>query len=282
MLTIDHRLESGDLRGRRAIPRLVFEVTTWVVCLTVWIGGASADSEAKTQLAELVAAVKQHKKDKDDGQLKGDLDQAVRIYMDAEDDKATRKKVISTMVSIGKNSKNKDLVKHMLVTLGQTKDEGAAPTVKAYLKQKNAKKSDDILLTAIKVAGTAPQSAYVEPLLKLFEKSKHMGVSAKALESLGSYHAVKNKREKIVKVVIETVRKYKPGVKGAEKGFLPGEEARITGEGARSRWSTLSPIVPKMMGRLTGNEMYGAKVDDWFTMYDENKRDLDQLFVDDE
>ena len=83
-----------------------------------------------------------------------------------------------------------------------------------------------------------------------------------------------------MKAVLETVRKYKPGAKGNQKGALPGEQANQSGEGARSRWQTLAPIVPKMMGRLTGNEMYGAKIDDWFTMYDENKRNLNSLFAD--
>ena len=242
----------------------------------------AADAELKTRVADLATAIKEHKKAKDVGQLKADLDVAVKLHADAEDCKSTRKKVIALMSSVTKGNDDTSLTRHMITTMGATKDPDASKVIKGYLKQKNPKKSSDVLLTAIKVAGTSPHPNYVEPLLKLFEKSKHMGVSARALDSLGAFHDVKNKRCKIVKVVIETVRKYKPGVKGNEKGFLPGEEARITGEGARSRWETLAPIVPKMLGRLTGNEMYGAKIDDWFTMYDENKRDLQSLFVDDE
>jgi len=246
----------------------------------------AAESGPAKELADLTERVKTHRKAKDMGGLKGDLKAAVALHKanDGDDsaDKTLRKKVLALIDSVPKGMKNDDLRKDMLTALGQTHDAGAGKYIKFYLKQKNPKQADDVLLTAIRVAGESPDGNLVGPLLKILTKSKHMGAAAKALAALGNYHDVKSKRVKILKDVISSIRKSKPGVKGSMKDPVTGDQYHHAGEETRSRWAALSQLMVKALGKLTGSENYGASPEDWFTMHDDNKRDLKALFSDDE
>ncbi len=242
----------------------------------------STSKAAARELAELTARVKTHRAEKDLGGLKGDLKAAVALHARNADDKKLRKKALALIDSVPKGMKNDDLRKDMLSALGQTHDAGAGKYIKFYLKQKNLKQADDVLLTAIRVAGEAPDGNLVSPLMKILTKSKHMGAAAKALTALGNYHGVKTKRIKILQGIVESIRKSKPGVKGTMKDPVQGDQYKHAGEETRNRWAALSQLMVKTLGKLTGSENYGASPEDWFTMYDDNKRDLKSLFTDDE
>jgi len=124
------------------------------------LGGALADGStseaAARELAELTARVKAHRAEKDLGGLKGDLKATVALHARNADDKKLRKKALALIDSVPRGMKNDDLRKDMLNALGQTRDAGASKYIKLYLKQKNLKQADDVLLTAIRVAGEAP------------------------------------------------------------------------------------------------------------------------------
>ncbi len=264
---------------------MIFRGTSaWALVAVLAIGAAVASAaEDAAALAkrytELKNRVKTNRKEKDMGALKGDLKAAVKLHADAEgkEHKALRKKVLGLMASVPKGMKNAKLNADFLTAVGQTRDSDAGTHVRPYLKQANAKDADETLRTAIRVAGEVPSGCLVSGLLKILNKSKHMGAAAMALSSLAKFGKVKSHRAKIFAAVVESVRKSKPGAKG-QYGVSYG--ALRSGEATRSRWSALSPILPKMLGKLTGNENYGASVDDWFTMYDDNKRDLSDMFAD--
>ncbi len=242
-----------------------------------------AAAEAAAALAkrhtELKKSVKTHRKEKDLGALGGDLKAGVDLHADAagKKHKALRKKVLGIMASIPKAMGSAKLNGDFLTAMGQTRDPNAAMFVRPYLKQANAKKADETLRTAIRVAGEVPSGCLVPGLLKILDKSKHMGAAAMALNSLASYGKVKSHRAKIFAAVVESVRKSRPGAKGMY-GVSYG--ALRSGEATRSRWAALSPILPKMLAKLTGIVINGVSVDDWFTMYDDNKRDLGDMFDD--
>ncbi len=258
-----------------------------LVLLTLGVSTASADvnkdaaKAAAKEYADLAARVKSHRADKDMSGLTGDLKAAVTLHLANDDNKSLRKKLINLIASVPKGMSNNDLVKETLTSLGKTADGDAANHIKVYLKQRDTKTADDVLLVAIRVAGEVPHQNLSGSLLKILTKSKHMGAAAAALTALGSYRKVKNQRVKILKAIVDSIRKSKPGVKGNAKDPVQGDQYNHAGEETRNRWAALSQLMTKSLGKLTGNENYGASAEDWFTMYDDNKRDIKSLFSDD-
>lgn len=252
-----------------------------ILLTVVFAVPAAADDALAKRLADLTARVKEHRAAKDIAGIQGDLKAAVRLHADTKDDKKLRKKVITLIGGVPSGMKSDTLRRDVLNALGQTRDPLGAKYIRFYLKQRNAKKAGEILLVAIRVAGEAPDGSLVSPLLKIVAKSKHLGAAAAALKTLGNFHGVKSHRAKILKAVVETVRKSKPGVKGVMKDPVEGDMYNHAGDETRNRWAALSSVLPKMLGQLTGNENYGTSVDEWFTMYDDNKRNLKALFADD-
>ena len=126
-------------------------------------------------------------------------------------------------------------------------------------------------------------SESVEPLLALFEDSKELGVSSAALESLGAFGKIKNKRVKILTTCTKEVGRYQPGTaarpKSGQGGVSPGYDSPpgySRGEaGTASRWATLAPILPKAMNQLTGQNLTSPQ--QWFQVVKETK-DLNALF----
>ncbi|MDJ0521759.1 MAG: hypothetical protein QNJ90_06755 [Planctomycetota bacterium] len=242
--------------------------------------GETADALAK-RLVDLTEQVKSHRAAKDMAALGGDLKAAVALHKDADGHKRLRKKVIALIGNLPKKMVGEKLRLDMLAALAQTGDPEGAKYIRFYLKQPNAKKATPLLRAAIRTAGQVPDGSLVSPLLKIVTKSKHMGAASQALTALGNYHGVKTHRAKIMKTVVETVRKSRPGVKGVMKDPVEGDMYNHAGEATHSRWGALSRVLPKMLATLTRNEQFSASVDEWFTMYDDNKRNLKALFVDD-
>lgn len=234
------------------------------------------------RLATLTERVKTHRAAKDIAGLQGDLKAAVQLHADVKDEKALRKKVIALMGGVPRSMKSDSLRVSALTALGETRDPLGAKYIRFYLKQPNAKRAGEILLTAVRVAAQAPDSSLVSPLLKIVTRSKHMGAAAAALKALGHFRAVKTHRTKIFKAVIDSVRKSKPGVKGTMKDPVEGDMYNHAGEETRNRWAALAGVLPKMLAQLTGNDTYGLSAEEWFTMYDDNKRHLNSLFSDEE
>lgn len=265
------------------------KTTGWMLLAALAIGmafvadpAAAADKEKLAQRLEaLDASFAAHAKAKDGAGLRGDLDTAVVLHADAEGEKALRKKIIKLMVAADKSVDDDATVQAMLLALAKTKDDGATSEIKSHLNQRDKKKATPVLMTAIEAAGLFPHAKFVNPLLKIFFDSKVNTTAGKALEALGSYHGVKRYRVKILEATLKEVRRLKPGVKGDMKEPQEGEQASATGEEQSNRWAALAPILPKALGRLTGAEHYGATAADWFTMYDDNKRKLEHLFMDD-
>jgi hypothetical protein len=155
--------------------------------------------------------------------------------------------------------------------------------VKPYLKQPNREKSSPVLMCAIQVAGKIPVSDCVEALLGMVEDSKVIDVSSAALESLGSFGRVKNKREKILTELCKTIAKWTPAGVARPKSTNAGTDdstGMTRGDSEASvRWTTLAPLLPKVLNRLTGQNVTTAE--QWFRVVKDTP-DLTVLFPKDE
>ncbi len=246
-------------------------------------GNAAADTQSLVQDFEaLTEDVKTHRAAKDIAALTRDLQTAVKLHAAAEGKATLRKKVITLIGNVPKRMNDNTLRCEVLKALGATGDPLAARFVRFYLRQANRKKASKVLLTAIGTAGQIPTGSLVSPLLKILDKSKHMGAAAQALESLGNYRGVKSHRVRILKEIVISIRRSRPGVKGDMKDPVEGDMHRHSGEAMRDRWSALATRMPRVLGKLTGVDSGDGSCDDWFTMYDDHKRNLRGLFVDDE
>jgi hypothetical protein len=173
--------------------------------------------------------------------------------------------------------------KSVLETVGTTEAPEAMKLVRPYLRQPDPEKSSPVLLCAIRVASTIPVSECVEPLLVLFEDSKETGVAAAALEALGAFGKIKNKRVKILTTCVKNVERSQPGTSNRPKGGQagvgngadnpPGYTRGDAGPGAR--WGALAPVLSKSMNALTGQNIGAPQ--QWFQLLKDTK-DLNSLF----
>ncbi len=246
-------------------------------------GSAAADEELSNRAAALKDIIKGHQVDKDLDALKNDVNEVVKLYtgaMAADDDKVKGQAVeLMGMISkwcVGKS--RHDVLKAALTGFGTMGDERASKFVKPHLRQHNLKKAGPILQTAVDTAGKAPHSDYVEPLLKIVHKSKTLPIVARAATALGGFKKIKNKRKKILIELVKTTEKDRPGTRPGDRD--PDMHQPLSYGSAGSRWTTLSPILHKILNQLTGRDLHAAE--EWFAMVKEYKSDLDDLFADEE
>lgn len=247
-----------------------------------------ADEETLgARIEALEDAVERHDRAEDLKALRKDLDRAAALYEEGEGQKSLREDLMCVFKTVLKASKHSDLIEASLVAICATRDEDAPTLIKPYLRQKNRKETDPVLVTAIEAAGGVPHKSLVAPLLKLVQSSKHCGVAAAAMLALGHYGKLKRHREKILVVLVKETEKCKPGgqprtARGGGTSVDPnapitgGVIGRDTGPGAR--WQALSAALPRALNDLTGRQAESAMA--WFDFVDEYKGNLHLLFED--
>jgi hypothetical protein len=256
-----------------------------VLATAVGTGGArAADTPTETdplvkKVVEHEALVAQHVKDKAVKALLEDAKAACALHKEVAARDDLRKRALATLETIVKNQKEESGRKTALEHVGSTGDVDAMKIVKPYLKQPDREKSNPVLLCAIQVAGLLPTSDCVEPLLGMVEDSKVVEVSAAAMEALGSFGKIKNKREKILTELCRTVAKWTPAGVARPKQTSPGTDdsgGSTTGESTvGKRWTTLAPILPTTLNKLTGQKVNTAE--QWFQVVKDTP-DLGVLF----
>jgi hypothetical protein len=126
----------------------------------------------------------------------------------------------------------------------------------------------------------APDETLIDPLMKIVDDSKNVEVAAKSMEALGSFGRHKRRREALLEDLVKTVQRVQPGGRGqAGKENQTNPEAGAgskTGGNAQARWTALSPVLPKTLNDLTGQNF--GSTEDWFAVFKEHKRDLGGLF----
>lgn len=280
-------------RLRGVVPSLVGPVRRLVgitaLAVAVGTGGArAADGPAEgdplvKKVVEHEALVAQHVKDKATKALLEDAKAACALHKEVGTRDDLRARVLATLETVVKAQKDDAGRKEALECVGATGDRDGMKIVRPWLKQPNREKSGPVLLCAIRVAGLLPVSDSVEPLLGMVEDSKVLDASAAAMESLGSFGRVKNKREKIMTELCKTVAKWTPAGVARPKSTNPGTDdsgGTTRGDSEVSvRWTTLAPLLPKTLNRLTGQNVNTAE--QWFRVVKDTP-DLTVLFPKDD
>lgn len=222
-----------------------------------------------------------------------DASAAADLYKEAEGKDAFKDRALAIVGGLTKH-KDDGVCKASLITLGDIGDLRGARFLRPNLRPMDEGKVPVAVDVSIDVAKKIPDTSLVEPLLAMVDSSKNYAVAAKALDALGAFGAIKNKRERILVELTKTVMKNRPGQKGQagggggeDTGSGPsGSDGNIGGDaygnpngGNAARWPALSAALPKALNELTGTSCNSAE--DWSTMVKEHKDNLKVLFVND-
>lgn len=168
-----------------------------------------------------------------------------------------------------------DGVKHVVIdAFTRMGDPLAYKYIAPFLRQTDRKKTPKLFEPAIRAVETLQPDDAVKPLVDLIKKSKNLSVGTRAMQALGAFRQSALKA-KIMREIINTVRKEKPGVKGRENPNYYGN--RRTGAQARNRWEALAAPMVATANALTGHEL--SSPTEWFDFYTRNKRKPDVLFA---
>ena len=275
--------------------------------LLTFAGTASA-ADPDPLLEKIAALEKQVDADlaaKANDALVGDAKSAVMLHKEAVGKDVLRDRILAILGLITK-VKADDILKVALLQLGETRDLRAAKYLRSFLRPVDTFKVSVGTETAIEVSKKLPDSSLVEPLIEIVDSSKNVAVAAKAIDALGYFGAVKNKREKILLELCKSVQRNMPGQRGSQAGGAGGDGAitggsangdggastsgmdgsvdtgpgtYTSGQAASARWPALSEALPAALNKLTGTVCSSAQ--DWFAMVKEHKSSLKILFVND-
>lgn len=242
-----------------------------------------APSPEAQQVAELEALIATHVKGGADGALEQDARQAASLHATLKLHADLQKRVLLALESAVKGAKDDAVRARMLGPVAETGDPQAARIVRPYLRQPDPKQGPPLLLAAIAAAGRLPVVESADPLLRLFEDSKHVGVASAALEALGGFGKIRARRVKILETVVKNVQKDQPGGRGSARGggggiddSAPPPPPPPDSAGPGARWATLSPLLPKALNALTGQNVGSAA--QWFQLVKDTKN-LNDLFA---
>ena len=240
-------------------------------------------ADVAERLAALQASVAEHKRAKDSEGLLGDVRRIVALHAEAKHDEKVRKQSVKLLGGLTRGGRIGSMVGVAAIEgLGKTAD----PEGSRYLTARLRRAGDDRAIALVRAAVAAAQQLctddLIDPLLKIVTDSKDYTLAAQAMQTLGHFRHCKRKRVKILKALCETVAKDRPGAKGRSKDPVPNDQYRNTGELARNRWAALARVLPGALSRLTGRKMEGADADWWVEYVRNNKRNLAEVFVDDE
>ena len=260
--------------------------------LALAMSGPALSEEAPTvpgitvveRLAALQASVADHKRAKDGDALKSDIKLIVVLHGDAAQVAKVRKECVKLLGGLTRGRGICVTVRvAALEGIGSTGDQQGARYITSQLRRmRPGTTTTTPLRTAVCVSSNLCSAEFVDPLLKIVTESKDYTLAAKALEALGHFRECKRKRVKILKTVIKSISKDRPGAKGRSKDPVPNDQYRHTGELARNRWAALARVLPGALARLTGMEMQGADADWWIEYVRDNKGRMGALFVDEE
>jgi len=276
------------MRRRFAFWIVVTALAAFGTAKAVMAEEADADSALLERIDALEAAVEEHRKAKDVAALGQDIDDLSSFWEKARANEKVSERVIDAMGDVAKATDDERLTSDAIDALGQTEDPRAAPHIKRFLRQRKDTEADLTLRSAVDAAGKVVDSSLVSPLLKIVEDSKHFGIAARAIESLGAYGRVARSRVKILEDLVKTVKKSKPG---SLPRMRPGGSGNIdpqgnsddggnypSDSGPTARWNALSRVLPEALCELTGQNVRSTS--DWILLVGERKGKLQTIFRD--
>jgi hypothetical protein len=229
----------------------------------------------------LEAQIKGHIKDKSLDALKKDVEQVGKAVADEPD--AKNRTRLGTLLGLVVNGTTDDAVqKAAIVAIGATKDSALFPCISRFLKQPDLDAEPPLCKAAIEATGKLAADDAVLPLMTLVDKSHVLSLASAAMEAFSLYGTKKNVRRNILRDLVSTVSKDRPGVgqrwDASQGGPAVATAKTRTNELSRQRWDALSGILVSTLNKMTGTQ--GATAEDWFKLYDDYKGGLDKLFVD--
>jgi hypothetical protein len=246
---------------------------------------AAEVDESTQRVVELEKQYKQHLSDLADDALKKDCKTALELANQLSDEKLKAR----ALLVIGKilDGTNHDDVR--LVAIKTIGDSGAKELfryVKQYLAQPNPKVVPPLIMDAIDCAAKLKPGEAVVPMLSLEENSDVYTVNVAAMKALSNYGDNKQYRAKIVKDLVDDIRKDRPGISYRWQGSqgVGSGGARVktrprgirTGEDTRNRYEALAGEMCTACNKLTGQNV--AAPEDWFDLIEKYKTDLEALW----
>ncbi len=251
---------------------------------------AAKEDALVVQLAEVESSIEAHDKENNEVGLVSDVNALTEIWDEVKEDEDLSKEVISLYADTMRAADADSTLVAALEAMGTTEDPRAAKIIKPYLRQRDRERADRVLVAAVEAAGRVVDSSLVRPLLTLVDDSKHYGLAARAIESLGAYRSCKRQRVNILKSVVKSVARSRPGGQprmrgGASDPIDPsggpgGSSPSGRYGGTTSRWSALTRVMTDSLNRLTGRTMNSPE--DWFYVLKSRKNRLSSLFVDED
>jgi HEAT repeat protein len=245
-------------------------------------GEAASDpaKEAAVRFTAIEAQVKAHITTKAVDALKQDVAEVSKEVSAAPDPKL-RARFGTLLATILGGTTNDDVQKAAILAIGDTRDAALFPAIRRFLAQPDLDAEPPLCKVAIEAAGKLAAPDAVLPLMTLVDKSHVLGLSQAAMKAFELYGTQKGVRTKILKDLIATVEKDRPGTGNrwdSSSGNDPQKTARTrTNELTRQRWDALSGVLVATLNKMTGTQ--GATAEDWFKLYDTYKGGLDKLFV---
>lgn len=247
--------------------------------------GASAagepSKEAVAAFAFLDAQIRGHIKDKALDALKKDVEQVAKAITDEPD--AKNKTRLGALLGVIVNGTTDDgIQKVAIVAVGATKDPALFQFIRRFLVQPDLDNEPPLLKPAIEAAGKLVADDALGPLMTIIDKTHTLSLASAAMSALALYGTHKAVRGKILRDLVGTVEKDRPGVGQRWDASMGGPAVQTaktrTNELSRARWDALSGVLTATLNKMTGTQ--GATADDWFKLYDDYKGGLDKLFVD--
>ncbi len=245
-----------------------------IAALTASEALAGADSETvdpAKDVAARVGALQSALKAKDTDAITDAITAISIPYEDIEDAKLRE----TMRKALGKALRYKDDdIKHVTIdAFTRMGDPLAWKYLAPFLKQGDRKKTPKLFEPVMRAAETLQPDDAIKALVTLVKKSKNLSVGTRAMQGLAAFRSSKLK-SKILREIINTVRKEKPGVKGRENPNYYGN--RQTGVAARNRWEALAGPMVATANSLTGRDL--TTPGEWFDFYSRNKRKPEVLF----
>jgi hypothetical protein len=239
--------------------------------------------ENVAKVVELEKQSKQHLADHADDALKKDCKSALELAGQLADAKLKARclQIIGVILDLT----NEDSVRKVAIkAIADSGEKSLYHFVTQYLKQPNPKVVPELIMDAIDCAGKLKADEAVQPMLKLEEDSDVYTVNVAAIKALSNYGDVKRWRVKILKDLVDDIRKDRPGISyrwRGENNMGGANRERThrgirTGEESRTRYEALAGEVCAACNKLTGQNV--ASPEDWFDLVEKYKTNLEALW----
>jgi hypothetical protein len=235
------------------------------------------------KILDLEKQFKQHLSDGADDALKKDCKTALELAGTLSETKLKMRclQVIGLVLS----GSHKDDVRTVAIkAIADSGEKDLYHYVVPFLSQPDTKVAPPLIMDAIDCAGKLKAGDAVVPMLAREADSDVYTVNVAAIKALSNYGDIKQWRVRILKDLVDDIRKDRPGVGYRWRGNGGiGSAGRVrtvnkirTGEDSRNRYEALAGEICAACNKLTGQNV--AAPEDWFDLVEKYKTNLEALW----